>query len=87
MYHKLCRTEKQFIGIVVGIKDVTVTAWLYVDTKLDWYGEPCGEYVGRQVKDVIKCAHVFYAPNKSRLVPLEDLVIVEEEKGNADTDN
>ncbi len=81
------RIEKQFVGIVVGIKDVAVTAWLYVDERLDWYGEPCGEYVGRDVKDVIKCARVYYAPNKSRLVPLEDLEITEEEKDNVDTDN
>ena len=81
------RYEKQFIGIVVGVKDVTVSAWLYVDEMLDYYGEPYGEYVGRDAKDVVKCARVFYAPNQSRLVPLEDLEIIEEEKEDADTDN
>lgn len=81
------RTEKRFVGIVVGIKDVAVTAWLYVDERFGWNGDVCGEYVGRDVEDVIKCAHVFYAPNKSRLVPLEDLEIIEEERENADTDN
>ena len=59
--------------------------FFFLVTHID--GEPCGEYVGRDVKDVIKCARVYYAPNKSRLVPLEDLEIVEEEKENADTDN
>ena len=77
------RTEKLFAGIVVGIKDVAVTAWLYVDEMLDFHGEPYGEYVGKDVKDVIKCAHVYYAPNKSRLVPLEDLKLIKMEKGKS----
>ena len=69
-------TEKEFVGIVVGMKMLAVSAWLYVDTAFDHEGIDIGEYVGRQVKEKIKCALVYYGCNKSRYVPMDDLEIM-----------
>ena len=74
-YHK--REEKTFVGVVVGFKMVRVTAWLYVDTYCDYRG--CEHIkIGRQDKDVVKCALVYYGCNRSRLVPMDDLEMIKE---------
>lgn len=71
------RKDKEFVGIVVGMKMVRVTAYLYADTECDWRGH---EYIriGRQDKEVVKCALVYYGCNKSRLVPMGDMEIMQE---------
>ncbi len=69
-------TEKEFVGIVVGMKMVVVSAYLYVDTTSYPYREET--YVGRQVHEQRKCALVYYGCNKSRLVPMDCLEIMEE---------
>lgn len=69
-------TEKEFIGIVVGMKMIVVSAYLYVDTVSDPYREKT--YIGRQTKEQMKCALVYYGCNKSRLVPMDCLEIMEE---------
>lgn len=69
-------TEKEFVGIVVGMKMVVVSAYLYVDTASGPYREET--YVGRQVHEQRKCALVYYGCNKSRLVPMDCLEIMEE---------
>lgn len=71
------RTEKEFVGVVVGMKMVTVTGFIYADT--DYVHGREYTYVGKQPKDKVKCALVYYGCNKSRLVPIEDIEIVEEE--------
>lgn len=71
-------TSAQFMGVVVGFKMVTVSAYLYVDTAFDHNGYDIGEYIGKQIKDEIKCASVYYGCNRSRLVPLNDLEIIKE---------
>lgn len=71
------RTERNFVGVVVGMKMVSVSAYLYVDTVFDIEGCDIGEYIGREVKERKKCALVYFGCNKSRLVPLEDLEIID----------
>ena len=66
------RIEQEFNGIVVGVKNVVTEGYL---------GTHCGiyEYISKTAKTTIKCALVYYALGKSRLVPLYDL---EAEHGN-----
>lgn len=73
-YHKY--TAKDFDGVVVGMKMVEVSAWLYVDYYDDEYH--AGYYVGKRTEEQRKCALVYYGCNKSRLVPMEDLEIIKE---------
>lgn len=72
-------TEKEFIGIVVGMKMITISAWLYVDTAFDRSGVDLGQYVGRQANEKKKCALVYYGCNKSRLVPMDDVEIIDDD--------
>lgn len=69
------RTEKLFVGVVVGFKLVIETAFLVADTEYHPY---TGDYtvVRREPKDEVKCAVVFYGCNKSRLVPLDLLEVL-----------
>lgn len=69
-------TEKKFVGIVVGMKMIVVSAYLYVDTASYPYREKT--YVGRQTNEQKKCALVYYGCNKSRLVPMDCLEIMGE---------
>lgn len=68
--------EKEFVGIVVGMKMIVLSAYLYVDTACDPYQEYT--YVGKQIHEQRKCALVYYGCNKSRLVPMDCLEIMEE---------
>lgn len=72
-YYK--HAEKKFTGIVVGIKDVIVTAYLVCETQYHYNG---GEYtcIRKEVEDVRTCALVFFANNRSRLVLIDDLDIM-----------
>ena len=75
--------EKNFSGVVVDIKDVVTEEYLSVDTVCDDYGVYYSdEYhvIRKRSKTVIKCAKVYYALGKSRLVPLDKLIYVEEAK-------
>lgn|SRR5574344_666547 len=67
-YYKL--KEKRFTGVCVGYKDVELSAWLYID--YDSSSEK--EYVGKQINETVKCAIVYYANNKKRYVPLENIL-------------
>lgn len=71
-------TEKEFTGIVVGMKMITVSAYLYVDTEFNHEGIDVGQYVGKQENEKRKCALVYYGCNKSRYVPMDDLEIMED---------
>ena len=66
------RKDKRFNGVIVGIKDIVTEGYLGVDTEYDFRG--C-EYqrVFKEAKTTVKCALVYYAMGKSRLVPLDDL--------------
>lgn len=70
--------EQNFSGVVTGIKDVIITAYLTIDTNYDYRG--C-EYVAiqRVPDNVLTCAVVFYANNLSHLVPVEKLEIIDSE--------
>ncbi len=63
---------KDFGGYVVAIKDVVVDAYLSVDTYCTYGG---GEQykIDKRPNTVIKCAVVYYALGKSRLVPFENI--------------
>lgn len=72
-------TRKEFVGVIVGLKMVTLTGYLVVETEYHYNG---GEYtvVRKEPEDVRKCALVYYGCNKSRLVPICDLEILEDEE-------
>lgn len=64
--------EKDFKGYVVAVKDIVVDGYLGVDCSSDPYG---GEhyFIFKRPKTVVKCAIVYYALGKKRLVPLENI--------------
>lgn len=66
--------ENHFVGMCVGYKEVEVSAYLYVD----WDSSTEQEYVGKQTKDLVRCAVVYFANNRKRYVPLEYLKESEE---------
>lgn len=69
-YYK--RIEKGMYGFVVGIKNVDITRYLVADISSGYNGEDF-IYISKVPKDVIKCAIVYYANNRKRYVPLEDI--------------
>ena len=73
-YYEL--TEREFVGIVIGLKMVTVKAELFCDTA---YGYDSSErdYVGKEPVEKVKVAVVAYGCNRTRLVPLGELEIME----------
>lgn len=66
------RVSRKCKGIVVGIKDVVITGFLYVDVNTDYLGRE-NTYIGKQAKEIVKCAVVYYANNKKHLVPVESI--------------
>ena len=64
--------EKEFRGYVVAVKDIVVDGYLGVDCSYDPY---CGDryFIFKRPKTVVKCAIVYYALGKKRLVPLENI--------------
>lgn len=66
--------EKEFTGLVVGIKDVTVTAYLVADIGYQYSGKEY-IYVRKEPKDIYKCAIVYYGNNRKRYVPLENIEV------------
>lgn len=69
-YFKLEKAE--FTGVLVGKRDVMVSAWLYADTGQQYNGSEF-IYCGKQAKDVVSCAIVYFRPGKKRFVPLNML--------------
>ena len=72
--------EKEFVGVVVGYKDLVVTG--YLDAV---YQEECDVgigiipesfFVNKRPKDVVKCAIIYYANNKKHYVPVEDMEVL-----------
>lgn len=68
--------EKSFSGFVVGIKEITVTAWLMADTEYDYFGSESLR-ISRQSKEVVKCAIVYYGNNCKRYVPMDSIRVGE----------
>lgn len=68
------RKVKRFKGVIVGIKDIVTEGYLGVDTVTDFIGRE-HQLVFKEAKTTVKCALVFFSMGKSRLVPLDDLVI------------
>jgi hypothetical protein len=64
--------EKEFIGFVVGVKDIIVTAYLVADTTCDYSGREHME-ISKEPENVIKCAVVYYSSGHKRYVPLVDI--------------
>ena len=67
-YFKLEKAE--FTGVFVGNREVVVSAWLYADTGQQYNGSEF-IYCGKQVKDVERCAIVYFRSGRKRLVPLD----------------
>ena len=70
---------KDFGGYAVATKDVVVDAYLSVDT-FSMYGMGERYRICKRPKTVMKCAVVYYALGKSRLVPLESIEELEKTK-------
>lgn len=68
--------EKRFAGVVVGFELVTVKAELFLDFYEDNYSE--GYFVNRHPVEQVKCAKVYFGCNKSRYVPMDDMVVLKE---------
>lgn len=68
--------EKRFTGVVVGFELVVVKAELYLDYYEDGYSE--GYFVNKHPVEQVKCARVFFGCNRSRLVPMDKMVILKE---------
>ena len=65
--------EKDFGGYVVAVKDIVVDAYLGVDSTSAYGGGGDSYFIFKLPKTVTKCAVVYYALGKSRLVPLENI--------------
>lgn len=70
---------KEFVGIVIGMKMITVKAELFCDTNYGYDGSE-RDYIGRDVKEQMKVAVVAYGCNKTRLVPMDSFEIIKGEK-------
>ena len=68
-------TEKKFIGVVVGMRQLTIKAELYCDSATDHNGTE-HDYVAKRAVDEMKVAVVAFGCNKTRLVPLEVMALV-----------
>ena len=66
--------KKEFTGFVVGVKEVTATAYLVADIGYQYNGKEY-IYVRKEPKDIYKCAIVYYGNNRKRLVPLENIEV------------
>lgn len=70
--------KKEFTGMCVGYKDIIITSWLYMDAYDNYNGTEI-DYVGKQAKDVIRCGVVYFADNRKRYVPLDNMVELDTE--------
>ena len=71
-YYEVVQNNKPFSAVVVGIMDVTVEKVLFVDFYEDGWQQY--HYIGKRPYKTVKCAKVYYAMGKSRLVPVENMV-------------
>ncbi len=71
------RTEKEFCGIVIGMKMSTIKAELFCDTDYGYDGSE-RDYVGKNITEQTKVVVVAYGCNRTRLVMLDDFEIMEE---------
>lgn len=71
-------SEKEFVGIIIGMKIIVVKAELFCDTNYGYDGSE-KDYIGRDVKEQMKVAIVAYGCNKTRLVPMDSFEIIKEE--------
>ncbi len=68
------RKRLNFTGIIVGTEKVVAKGWLVVDTVNPYYSpEYC--IIKKEPEEVIDCYIVYYAENRKRYVPFEDLTI------------
>lgn len=75
-YYEL--SKKEFVGIVIGMRMITVKAELFCDTNYGYDGSE-RDYVGRDIKEQTKVAVVAYGCNKTRLVPMGSFEIITDE--------
>ena len=71
--------KKDFKGYVVAVKDIVVDGYLGVDSASVYNGEE-RYFIFKRPKTTVKCAIVYYALGKKRLVPLENIEELEWEK-------
>ena len=72
--------EKRFVGVVIGMKLITLKAELFCDSACRPDGVEV-DFVNRNDIEQKKVAIVAYGCNKTRLVPLEQLKIIRESRG------
>lgn len=70
------RTEKEFSGIVIGMKMATIKAELFCDTDYGYDGSE-RDYVGKNITEQTKVVVVAYGCNRTRLVAMDDFEIME----------
>lgn len=75
-YYEL--TEKEFVGIVIGMKMIATKAELYCDTSYGYDGSE-HDYVGKSVIEQKKVVVVAYGCNRTRLVPMDSFEIIKED--------
>ncbi len=69
------RTEREFSGIVIGMKMATIKAELFCDTDYGYNGSE-RDYVGKNITEQAKVVVVAYGCNKTRLVTMDDFEII-----------
>lgn len=69
--------DKEFTGVLVGKREVVVSAWLYADTGCHYNGS---EFVhcGKQTKDSELCGIVYFRSGQKRYVPIRFIEEIEE---------
>lgn len=73
--------EKRFVGVVIGMKLITLKAELFCDSACRPDGVEI-DFVNRNDIEKKKVAIVAYGCNKTRLVPLEQLKIIRKVEEN-----
>lgn len=76
-------SEKEFVGIVIGLKMITVKAELFCDTDYGYDGSE-RDYIGKDAKEQMEVAVVAYGCNRTRLVPMGSLEIIKDEMEDKD---
>ncbi len=66
--------DKSFIGYIVGFQDVVVDAYLGVKAEFFTIGNQEIKKIYKRNNTVIRCAVVYYANNRKRLVPMTGYV-------------
>jgi len=74
-YYK--KTEKNFVGVCVGFRDIVTEGYLGVDTITPSYGDE-QRVVFKEPKTAVPCALVYFGSNMKRWVPIEDIILLRE---------